>query len=84
MLSIAKLGHGRVDYYLDTVAKGIEDYYAGSGEAPGTWRGGAVEGLGTGRRRRRRHPARHPRRPPPRPRHPAGRAGAAAGRRVGI
>ena len=46
MLTIAKLGHGRVDYYLDTVAKGIEDYYAGTGEAPGTWRGTAAARLG--------------------------------------
>jgi conjugative relaxase-like TrwC/TraI family protein len=46
MLTIAKLGHGRIDYYLDTVAKGIEDYYAGAGEAPGRWRGSASEALG--------------------------------------
>ena len=46
VLTIAKLGHGRVDYYLDTVAKGIEDYYAGTGEAPGTWRGTAAARLG--------------------------------------
>ena len=41
MLTIAKLrsGPGSVDYYLGSVAKGIEDYYAGKGEAPGRWIG---------------------------------------------
>lgn len=39
MLSIGKLSPGRADYYLDTVATGAEEYYLGSGEAPGRWVG---------------------------------------------
>lgn len=46
MLSIGKLGAGRADYYLDTVAKGAEQYYLGSGEAPGRWMGRGAERLG--------------------------------------
>jgi conjugative relaxase-like TrwC/TraI family protein len=43
MLSIAKLGRGAEGYYLRSVAAGVEDYYLGSGEAPGRWLGdGAV------------------------------------------
>jgi conjugative relaxase-like TrwC/TraI family protein len=36
-----------VSYYTDTVARGVEDYYAGAGEAPGVWlgNGAEVEGL---------------------------------------
>lgn len=50
MLSIGKLSPGRADYYLDTVAKGAEEYYLGSGEAPGRWIGHGSELLGlTGR-----------------------------------
>ena len=45
MLSIGKLSPGRADYYLDTVAKGAEEYYLGSGEAPGRWFGGGAERL---------------------------------------
>jgi conjugative relaxase-like TrwC/TraI family protein len=44
MLSIGKLVSAR--YYLDSVAKGIEDYYAGHGEAPGVWVGAAAAALG--------------------------------------
>jgi len=44
MLSIGKLVSAR--YYLDSVAKRIEDYYAGIGEAPGVWLGRAAIGLG--------------------------------------
>ena len=38
---------GAERYYLSTVAAGLEEYYTGSGEAPGTWigRGGARLGL---------------------------------------
>ena len=43
MLSIGKLAPGRQQYYLDTVAAGIEDYYTGAGEAPGRWIGGGSE-----------------------------------------
>lgn len=39
MLTIGKLGTGQEAYYLDSVAGGIEDYYAGEGEAPGRWTG---------------------------------------------
>lgn len=46
MLSIGKLSPGRADYYLDTVAKGAEEYYLGSGEAPGRWAGHGAERLG--------------------------------------
>ena len=42
MLTIAKLRTQSVDYYLSTVARGIEDYYAGHGEAPGVWSGDAA------------------------------------------
>jgi conjugative relaxase-like TrwC/TraI family protein len=49
VLSIGKIGGGNGDpsYYLDAVASGQEDYYTGSGEAPGTWvgRGAAARGL---------------------------------------
>lgn len=48
MLTIAKLrsGPGSVDYYVKSVANGIEDYYAGKGEAPGQWIGDASSRLG--------------------------------------
>ncbi|HUP86856.1 MAG TPA: MobF family relaxase [Acidimicrobiales bacterium] len=46
MLSIGKLGRGQENYYLSTVAKGIEDYYTGSGEAPGEWTGAGAARLG--------------------------------------
>lgn len=46
MLSIGKLRAGRADYYLDTVANGAEEYYLGSGEAPGRWVGRGAERLG--------------------------------------
>ena len=37
VLSIAKLGAGQENYYLNSVAKGVEDYYTGRGESPGQW-----------------------------------------------
>lgn len=44
MVTIGKLGKGKESYYLDSVATGAEDYYAGEGEAPGRWSGdGASE-----------------------------------------
>lgn len=46
MLSIGKLGRGQENYYLATVAQGIEDYYTGSGEAPGEWTGAGAARLG--------------------------------------
>ena len=39
VLSIGKLGVGQQHYYLDAVARGGEDYYTNSGEAPGAWIG---------------------------------------------
>ena len=47
MLSIGKLGNGAESYYLNTVAKGREEYYTGRGEAPGVWlgKGSMVLGL---------------------------------------
>src|SRR5581483_11464435 len=46
VLSIGKLGRGQENYYLATVASGIEDYYTGSGEAPGEWTGAGAARLG--------------------------------------
>jgi hypothetical protein len=46
MLSIGKLGRGQERYYLDKVAAGAEDYYAGEGEAEGYWLGEGAEILG--------------------------------------
>ncbi len=37
VLSIAKLAPGQHHYYVSAVAKGVEDYYTGRGEAPGEW-----------------------------------------------
>ena len=37
MLNIGKLRKGGENYYLNSVARGVEDYYLGSGEAPGYW-----------------------------------------------
>ena len=44
MLNLAKLaaGPGAGRYYVDQVALGAEDYYAGGGEAPGRWIGGGA------------------------------------------
>jgi Ti-type conjugative transfer relaxase TraA len=42
MLNIGKLGRGQEDYYLEAVADSGEDYYFGSGEAPGYWLGSAL------------------------------------------
>jgi conjugative relaxase-like TrwC/TraI family protein len=39
VLSIGKLAGGQETYYLCAVADGVEDYYLGSGEAPGRWLG---------------------------------------------
>jgi conjugative relaxase-like TrwC/TraI family protein len=46
VLKISKLGVGGADYYLSVVASGIEDYYAGHGEAPGRWLGAGVGAVG--------------------------------------
>jgi conjugative relaxase-like TrwC/TraI family protein len=46
MLSLGKLAPGQQQYYLDTVARGAEEYYTGAKEAPGVWVGSAAAGLG--------------------------------------
>jgi len=48
MLSVWKLAAGNKPerYYLEQVAHGREDYYAGQGEAPGQWTGSASAALG--------------------------------------
>ena len=48
MLTIGKLagGPGAGRYYVDQVASGREDYYAGEGEAPGVWVGNGTAALG--------------------------------------
>ena len=42
VLNIGKLAGGQEGYYLNSVARGVEDYYVGSGEAPGYWLGGGA------------------------------------------
>jgi hypothetical protein len=37
MLNMGKLASAGEDYYLQTVAAGVEDHYTGAGEAPGYW-----------------------------------------------
>lgn len=44
MLCLAKLTSA--EYVLDAVAAGVEDYYLGSGEAPGVWTGSLATQLG--------------------------------------
>ncbi|HKN91773.1 MAG TPA: MobF family relaxase, partial [Acidimicrobiia bacterium] len=44
MLTITKVGDA--EYLLGQVAVGVEDYYMGSGEAPGVWQGGLAAELG--------------------------------------
>lgn len=46
MVSIGKLARAQERYYLDTVARGREDYYLGAGEAPGRWIGEGAPALG--------------------------------------
>jgi len=48
MLTIGKLGAGpgAGRYYVDQVAQGREDYYAGEGEAAGEWIGAGAASLG--------------------------------------
>src|SRR5699024_7632187 len=49
VLTLAKLAPGQHEYYLDTVAKGAEEYYTRSGEVPGEWKGRAAARLGLSR-----------------------------------
>jgi conjugative relaxase-like TrwC/TraI family protein len=46
VLSIGRLAPGQHEYYLDTVARGAEEYYTAEGEAPGRWTGRAAARLG--------------------------------------
>src|SRR5262245_5154150 len=46
MLSVAKLTLGQEAYYEQQVARGLDDYYAGSGESPGFWAGAGASALG--------------------------------------
>jgi len=46
VLSLGKLAPGQQQYYLDTVARGAEEYYTGAREAPGQWVGSAASRLG--------------------------------------
>lgn len=46
MLSLGKLAPGQQQDYLDTVARGAEEYYTGAKEAPGQWVGAGSERLG--------------------------------------
>lgn len=47
VLSRAKITLGRAAYYTEVVAKGLDDYLSGAGEAPGVWAGAgaAFEGI---------------------------------------
>ena len=48
MMSVGKLAGGprAGRYYIDQVAQGREDYYAGEGEAAGVWMAPGPRGLG--------------------------------------
>lgn len=46
MLNIGKLRRGGENYYLNSVGRGVEDYYLGSGEAPGYWLASGAADLG--------------------------------------
>lgn len=46
MMSRGKITPGSLSYYTDIVATGIEDYYAGRGEAPGVWIGSGAAAAG--------------------------------------
>ena len=43
MLGINAISGGGEGYYVDAVAKGVDEYYRGVGEAPGWWAGTAAE-----------------------------------------
>jgi conjugative relaxase-like TrwC/TraI family protein len=46
VLSLGKLAPGQHAYYVDSVARGAEEYYTGAKEAPGAWVGAGSEALG--------------------------------------
>ena len=45
VLSVAKLTPGQERYYEQSVAAGLDDYYAGRGESPGIWTGRGAQEL---------------------------------------
>ena len=45
-MALWKLRVGVEAYYLSQVASGLDEYYTGAGEAPGSWIGGGIAGLG--------------------------------------
>jgi hypothetical protein len=45
MLSIGKIALGQHRYYEQQVAHGLDDYYAGRGEAPGEWVGRGADAV---------------------------------------
>jgi 2-phosphosulfolactate phosphatase len=44
--TVWKLRVGAEAYYLSQVARGLDEYYTGAGEAPGVWTGGGIGALG--------------------------------------
>ncbi len=46
MFSVGKLVAGAESYYVQSVARGREEYYTGSGEAPGYWTGEGAKAMG--------------------------------------
>ena len=50
VLSIGKIALGQHRYYERQVADGLDDYYAGRGEAPGEWVGCGAAALGLSER----------------------------------
>jgi len=49
VLTVGKVGPANAGYYQSAVVAGMEDYYAGEGEAPGRWIGRAdLEGAVAG------------------------------------
>jgi TrwC relaxase len=46
VLNIGQLRKGGELYYLNSVTRGVEDYYVGSGEAPGYWLASGAKNLG--------------------------------------
>jgi conjugative relaxase-like TrwC/TraI family protein len=46
VLSIGKLVAGQERYYQAQIVRGLDDYYAGRGEAPGRWVGAGAANLG--------------------------------------
>jgi len=46
VLSIGRMGASAWEYYAREVGRGVEDYYAGTGETPGVWSGRGAEAAG--------------------------------------